>query len=296
MTKKLLNRVQIAKRCGVQASTVTMAAHGWPDEAFNGKMVYIDHPAVAKFIEKHARPKRQDGDIVDPLCEHALAHGHATGDWTITGFKKALSVGHSRARRIHRALEAAELLPGMAHHKPPKTPIVPDTPAPQPKPAPTPPPVVGPNQPNPQEAPMVGDRSGETLDSVMREVPQDLRDMTHWSLHDLIKKFGTHTSLSVWLKSVKELEMIEEKRLKNDKMRGDLVDKDVINRVLDIFDTQHMRLLKDGAKSLSSEIVGKHQAGVSIEDIEVHISKRLGTFITAAKTKIARLELKGRKY
>ena len=274
MTKSLVSRAELARRCDVAPASITEAARGWPPEAFEGKRVNLAHPVVAAYLKKHTAPKPVAvAQGVDPLWEHALAACHDSGQWTVTYVKRTFHIGHTRAKRIIDAFKLNELLPGMARHEPLKMPAKPRAEV----------------EPPPQQ-------TDETLDAVLAEVPEDLRELMNWSLYDLLTRFGTHTSFAVWLKSIKELEFIEEKRLKNAKTRGDLVDREIVDRVLGIFDTQHMRLLKDGAKSLASEAIGKHQAGVPVEEIELHLSSRMGTFITAAKNKVARLELTGRKY
>jgi len=275
MTQKLLNRAQLAKKCGVSAQALTKIAKTWPEDAFVGKKVDVNHDTVAAYIAKHAQPKTPEPEAVavgvDPLWEHALAYCYESGHWTVDRVKKHLGVGHARAKRIVDAFKANELLPGMKRHRPPQ-------------------------MPSQTTQTTQTTQEPDTLDSVEAEAPEELRDFLDWTMRDLLLKFGTHTSFSVWLKSLKELEMIEEKRLKNAQTRGELVTKDEVDRMFDIIDTQHLRLLKDGAKSISSEVLGKHQAGVHAEEIEAHVSKRMGTFITAAKNKLARLETKGRSY
>lgn len=288
MVNKLESKAGLARRLGLSRAALTKVSKSWPDEAFVGTKIDLAHHTVVEYVKEHAAGKTQEPTKpaamgLDPLWEHALAYCYESGDWTITGLKVRLNVGHSRAKRIIEAFKASELLPSMRRHAPPGVPA-------QPRVLKTPK-----SDPLAAGVPRISNDS-EGLDCIDAELPEDLREFRGWTLEQLLMRFGTHTGFKEWLRSVKEMEAIEEKRLKNDQTRGNLVDKELIGRVLDIFDTQHMRLLSDGAKSITADVVGKHQAGVLIEDIETYVSNRIGTFITAAKNKVARLEKTGRRY
>lgn len=272
--QNLISRAELARRAGVSRAAVTGVVASWPESCFSGKKVNSKSPECVAYLtkrgEKPAQTEVKEPGI-DPFWPQALAYCSESGDWSVDGLRKYLKIGHPRAKRLIDTMRVGELLPGQPRHD--------DT--------------------QPFTADPLTRRSAQTVDttdSVDAEIPHDLREFRDWTLEALLLKFGTHTSFSVWLKSIKELEAIEEKRLKNAQTRADLVSKELMDRVIEVFDTQHMRLLKDGSKSVTAEAVSKHQAGSTLEEIEVYVSKRLGTFITAAKNRVARLEIKGRGY
>jgi hypothetical protein len=73
-------------------------------------------------------------------------------------------------------------------------------------------------------------------------------------------------------------------RLKNQVATESLVSKDlVVKYVFQPVSTAHMRILTDGVRAMSAQIVPMVQSGASLEDVEKHMRKALGNFFRAAK-------------
>jgi hypothetical protein len=121
------------------------------------------------------------------------------------------------------------------------------------------------------------------------DVPDDIQVFLDFTLRDLIDKFGTDTRFLDWLNAIQKIELINEKRLKNAQTEGRLVSRDLVKTgVIDTFNSAHLRLLKDGAKSISAGVISKHQSGSELSEIESYVSDVLGSFIRPVKNKIIR--------
>lgn len=118
-------------------------------------------------------------------------------------------------------------------------------------------------------------------------IPENLLPYVDLTLRELIEKFGTSVAFSDWLKSLKAIEDIEEKRLKNRATRGELIDRDfvkihVFGNVEDLFS----KLLNDSPSSLTSIAVDMVEAGETKEEITESIYKSISTLIKNSKSKI----------
>ncbi len=126
-------------------------------------------------------------------------------------------------------------------------------------------------------------------DDAVIEVPEDIQAFLDFTLQDLIDKFGTDLRFVDYLNATQKIEAINEKRLKNAATKGKLISRELVQAgVIDVFNSAHLRLLKDGAKSIAAGAVSKHAAGAELSEIEAYVSDILGSFIKPVKTKIAR--------
>ena len=109
------------------------------------------------------------------------------------------------------------------------------------------------------------------------------------SLGDIVRKFGTDTRFVDWLRAVKAIEDINEKRLKNAEKQDELVSRKLVEiGVFDVFNAAHLKLMKDGAKSIAAGAISKHVSGADLVDVERYVSDILGSFINPVKEKIIR--------
>lgn len=126
--------------------------------------------------------------------------------------------------------------------------------------------------------------------SGLESLPKDIRELAHMTLHDLVEIFGTDLHFVDWLKATRELEVIHDKRLKNRKVEGTLVDRELVRQgVLNPVDAAHKKLLTDGARTLARRISTKALSGSSVEECEAHISEYISGFIKPLKREIARV-------
>ena len=106
-------------------------------------------------------------------------------------------------------------------------------------------------------------------------------DMT---LKQVVKKYGTEAAFSDWLKAIKLIEDISEKRLKNAETISGLVNVQLVkNGVVKPFDMMCDKLLTDGAKTIARRVTSMHGAGHSVEDCEHFVADQISTFIKRMK-------------
>lgn len=122
-----------------------------------------------------------------------------------------------------------------------------------------------------------------------RDVNSHISAFLDWSLRDVIARFGTDTAFVDYLKATKSIEDIHEKRLKNAEVEKKLVSRDLVLRgIIDPVDSVHIKLLSDGARAITAEVLELRAAGKSPEKIVAAVSKKLTTFIRPIKGKMKR--------
>lgn len=111
-----------------------------------------------------------------------------------------------------------------------------------------------------------------------------------YTLREIIDKHGSETAFFDWLKAVKAIEEIEAKRIANAAAKGRLISRElVLVGVIDPINSAHLRMLQDGAKSITAGVISKHSGGADLPEIEAFTSDIIGSFIVPVKAKIARV-------
>ena len=278
MQKKLLSKSKFARLAGVNPSTVTRLCDTVLKNAVAGKHIDAAHPDAVKYLEDRERDQTPPAATgLDPLYEEAVAACQETGRYSISFLQRKLRIGYNRASTIISVMRVNGLIPEKDQE-------------PAPAPLPSPPPVV--TKPRGQaavkeakkrEAPLE-EREG-TID-----IPEDIQTFADFTLRELIEKFGTDTRFVDWLSATQKIEAINEKRLKNAQTKGELISRRLVkNGVIDTFNAAHLRLLKDGAKSIAAGVISKHSGGAELSEIEAYVSDILGSFIKPVKGKITRV-------
>jgi hypothetical protein len=108
---------------------------------------------------------------------------------------------------------------------------------------------------------------------------EDLRDLTEVLL-PLVERFGTDTRFADWLSSLKDIELIREKRLKNSETEGGLISRELVkNFVFGALEAANKRLLGDASKTIASKVVNSVRAKGTLEEaqrlVRDEISKQL---------------------
>ena len=121
------------------------------------------------------------------------------------------------------------------------------------------------------------------------KVPEYIGELADMTLRDLIMQFGTDVRFVDWLKATKEIEMINEKRLKNAESEGLLVSRHLVKvGILEPLNSAHIKLLTDGVKTIARRTVALHESGKDLTDIEEFIADQVSSFIRPVKAKVAR--------
>lgn len=126
-------------------------------------------------------------------------------------------------------------------------------------------------------------------DEMLLQIPEDIRELANWSLRDLVTKFGTDVAFLDFLKATKAIEDIYEKRIKNAKSSGELVDRAQIKiGVIEPINTAHVKLLTDGAKTIAVRTKAMLDAGRDLGEVEEFITQQISSFIKPMKARVAR--------
>ncbi len=150
------------------------------------------------------------------------------------------------------------------------------------------PPVIGVNKPTGHTAKNLSKKAGKYEEGSFT-VPEYIGDLADMTLRDLIMQFGTDVRFVDWLKATKEIEMINEKRLKNAESEGVLVSRHLVKvGIIDPLESAHIKLLTDGVKTIARRTVALHESGSDLPEIESFISDQVSSFIKPVKAKVKR--------
>lgn len=293
MTKKLYSKAKFAELAGVNPSNVTRACKSAIKAAVVGKQIDAAHPDAVAYLEKSREPHTPTnlGTGVDPLFNEAVEECRHANRWSANFLKERLSIGSTRAKRLFETMVASGVVPT---DKPPPAPRLSrgngvvkerkkreNSRLPQVAPASALKNSVFSSRPRYQ--PPESERDEDDL----VEIPDNIYAFLDWTVRDVVDKFGTDARFVDFLSATQKIEAINEKRLKNAQTKGELVSRVLVkNQVIDTFNSAHLRLLKDGAKSIAAGVVSKHSAGMEITEIEAYVSDILGSFIKPIKNKI----------
>lgn len=275
MVKNPVSKSEFARLAGVTAAAVTKAAKGPLLAAMDGKRVDAAHPLAVEYVAKQDRAKTPPPATgVDPLYQEAVETCQRTGRYSATSLQGEMGIGWNRASAIVAMMKMA----GVTSHKnapPPKS----DLSHPKPRP------ISG-----QQAARETRKRQPPSPQDQIFEVPEDIQAFTEMTLRELVERFGTDNRFVDWLNATQKIEAINEKRLKNAQTKGTLISRDLVKfGVIDTFNAAHLRLLKDGAKSIAAGVISKHSGGAELSEVEAFVSDILGSFIKPIKSKITRV-------
>lgn len=275
MSKKLLTRAQFAELAGVSGAAVTKAAAASLKAAVSGKFIDAAHPDALEYVEKKARAQTPPAAIgIDPMYEEAVELCQNSDRWSVNHISKGLNIGTARAKRIFATIQAADVQTtpkreqAIDEHIKKKAPHVRGTAA---------------RREKMKAAPVEED--DEPLG-----IPDNIAEYADMTLREIIFKFGTDTRFVDWLKAVKSIEDIHEKRLKNEQTEGNLVNRDLIRTgVIEPLNTAHVKMMTDGAKAISVRVPAMAAAGEDTIKIEHYVSGVISSFIRPVAAKVERV-------
>lgn len=121
------------------------------------------------------------------------------------------------------------------------------------------------------------------------EQPEKIAEYLDMSLRDIVDKFGTDTQFIDWLKAVKEIENIRDKRLRNDERENKLIPRELMNIVVGSFERCFSLQLNDASKTISARLYSYVKAGRTVEDATQLVEDQIGAPIKDAKRRIAEM-------
>lgn len=121
------------------------------------------------------------------------------------------------------------------------------------------------------------------------DIPDNMQDFADMTIREVVTKFGTDYRMVDYLRALKEIEAIDDRRVKIAKARGELIHRNlIIHGVIEPIDSAHRKMLTDGAKTIARRSVALIGAGNDVEELEKFIAEQLSSFIKPAKAKIKR--------
>ena len=265
--QQLITKAKLAELAGVNPSTITRVSRTTLKAAVVGKQIDAAHPDVVAYLEnKELEQTPPAATGMDPLYEKAIDACTESGRFSASFLQRHLKIGWARADKIIQVIKLNRA----------------DKPE-----APTP--VVTKSRGNgvirerKKAAPPISTREGTI------EIPDDIEEFWGFTVREILEKFGTDTRFVDWLSASQKIEAINEKRLKNAQTKGVLISRKLVQGgVIDVFNSAHLRLMKDGAKSIAAGVISKHSAGAELSEVEAYITDILGSFIKPVKSKIKR--------
>jgi hypothetical protein len=117
---------------------------------------------------------------------------------------------------------------------------------------------------------------------------EDLKDLTELLL-PLVERFGTDTRFADWLSSLKDIELIREKRLKNGETEGGLISRELVKTfVFGAIEAANKRLLGDAAKTIASKVFNATRAKGTLEEAQRLVRDEISKQLKPLKTTAAR--------
>ena len=271
MTQRLYTRAGFAEIAGVSGAAVTKACQAALKPACDGQMIDANHAAAKAYLKKHARTQTEERD---ELFDKAVEFCQNSGKWTAYGIRHGLMIGATRAKKIIHQISAAGLIPEDKNQKyvdgrvsPPKTPHVRGTAA--------------------RRAQQIAADVEELEPEPM--IPEQIAKYADMTLREAIEKYGTAPRFKEWLSAMKEICMIEDRNLKIAETKGRLISRDLVQKyIIGEVDAAHIKLLRDGSKTIAVRVAAMVGSGAEQTEIERVVSDLISSFIKPMKVKVTR--------
>lgn len=117
---------------------------------------------------------------------------------------------------------------------------------------------------------------------------QDLKQLSEM-LMPMVERFGTDTRFADWLSSIKDIELIREKRLKNGETEGGYISRELVKvHLLGAMEASNKRLLGDAAKTITAKVANIIRSGGGLEEAQRAVRDEISKQIKPVKEKAAR--------
>lgn len=127
-------------------------------------------------------------------------------------------------------------------------------------------------------------RKAEQEGDPLAVIPENIQAYADLTLREIINTFGTDYRFKDYLTSLKSIEDIQEKRVRNAASAGRLVSRDLVQGcVIDPIERAHVQLLGDGVKTITRRMHDMVKAGKTVEECEQFVSDQITSFIRPLK-------------
>jgi hypothetical protein len=121
------------------------------------------------------------------------------------------------------------------------------------------------------------------------EPEEGIDGMGDWTLNELISKFGTATKFYDWLKALKEIEAVTEKRIKNATNENRLISQELVQvGIIDQVDGAFVKMLTDATTTIAGRAYAMVKAGEDEKAVKDMVEDQLSSFIRPTKDRMRR--------
>jgi hypothetical protein len=125
---------------------------------------------------------------------------------------------------------------------------------------------------------------------VVSQVVEDVGSVADMTIREVIKRFGTVTAFKDWLTSLKAIEDIRERRLRNEEADGRLIPREPVkHHVFGAIDAANRRLLNDSPKTIARRVYALAKTGAAIEEAEQIVREIISSQLRPVKVQAARV-------
>jgi hypothetical protein len=125
----------------------------------------------------------------------------------------------------------------------------------------------------------------QTLPDAMRD---DVRQVEHLTMGEFISMFGSQMEFKEMANGLEKMQRIYKLTVENKKSTNELIDRAILTVFVEIVNSTHNKLLRDGSLSMASIAERRFKAGCSMEDIVGEFRKQLTKFFSPMKEKFKR--------
>ena len=119
------------------------------------------------------------------------------------------------------------------------------------------------------------------------KLAKNVRELADKPLTELVRIFGDDLRFLEWLKSLKEIESLNEKRIKNAELRGELVRRDAVQvGVIDVVDELFRQILQDGCKNMATKAASMAKSGRETNEITEQLRAIISTYFKNAQRRM----------
>jgi len=110
------------------------------------------------------------------------------------------------------------------------------------------------------------------------------------ALRPLVERFGTSTGFAAWLESLKRIEDIREKRLKNEEAERTLIQYGPVKQLaFGYIDASQRRVLRDASRTIARRVYAMAKSGESVEEAERTVREILGSTLKPVKRAVLKV-------
>lgn len=118
---------------------------------------------------------------------------------------------------------------------------------------------------------------------------ESIGELADLSLREIVTKHGTVAAFEKLVGTLKKIEDVRGAHLKNSKLEGTLVERELVELIIAEFNNMNKQLLIDIAKTSTKEVIKTIKVDGSVKDCQHIVEKNITRLIKSTKNRIAKL-------